>query len=77
MYRAIQQAIVNLENNLTIAEIKDLLENDQSFLCGEYRPDFSEKLESFSDEVGLIIGDITDGFWIALLCERYTKQSNH
>lgn len=78
MYELIQQSIAKLESKLTPAEIKDLLENDQSFLCSEYcpHPSYLEILDPFSDDVLLAVGDIVNNFWIALLYERYTKQSN-
>ena len=79
MYELIQQSIAKLESKLTLAEIKDLLENDQSFLCSEYCPHPSDLqiLDPFSDDVLLAVGDIVNDFWIALLRERYTKQCNH
>lgn len=75
-YEHIQQALDKVQATLSKEELEELLEENQSYLCAEFRPEFSDEFEvaliTLNDEDTTAILDTVDNFWIYIL-NQYVK----
>lgn len=70
-FRNIFEAQERVLKNLSMSELKELLNEDQSYLCAEYRPEFSERLSkvfnNLDEDSRSEILDALDDMWITIL----------
>lgn len=75
-YEHIQQALDRVQATLSKEELEELLQENQSYLCAEFRPEFSDSLghtlETLSNETNVAILDALDDFWLFIL-NQYVK----
>lgn len=75
-YEHIQQALDKVQATLSKEELKELLQENQSYLCAKFRPKFSnefeEAVDSLDDDGIDAIMTTVDSFWIYTL-NRYVK----
>lgn len=75
-YEHIQQALDKVQATLSKEELEELLQENQSYLCAEFRPEFSNCLEdtidSLDDDGIEVIMTTVDNFWIYIL-NQYVK----
>lgn len=75
-YKHIQQALDKVACTLSKEELEELLQENQSYLCSEFRPEFSNWFEDTLDtlddgSIEAIMATI-DNFWIFIL-NQYVK----
>lgn len=79
MYQSIEKSLKKVDETLSFKELFDTLENDQSYLCAEFRPTFPKKVElilhSLSEVDRTLLLDAFDDYWIALL-QLYLEYKN-
>lgn len=70
-YEHIQQALDKVQATLSKEELEELLQENQSYLCAEFRPEFSDKLSvavgNMDDSQQLAVIDSIDDLWIYIL----------
>lgn len=70
-YENIQQALDKVQATLSKKELEELLQENQSYLCAEFRPEFSDSLghtlETLSNETNVYILDALDTLWLFIL----------
>lgn len=75
-YENIQQALDKIQATLSKEELKKLLQENQSYLCAEFRPKFSDEFEDVLDSLDDVEIDVVmttvDNFWIYIL-NQYVK----
>lgn len=75
-YEHIQQALDKVQVALSKEELEELLQENQSYLRSEFRPEFSDELKTaignMSDDYQLAVIDAMDDFWIYTL-NQYVK----
>lgn len=71
----VKKAIDTIEAENSVDEIVDMLHDNHSHLFAEYRPDLSDELQNvtakLSDDEAVILQDVLDGMFLALMLERY------
>lgn len=75
-YKSIQQALDKVQATLSKEELEELLQENQSYLCSEFRPEFSDEFEDALDslddgEIDAVMTTV-DNFWIYIL-NQYVK----
>lgn len=75
-YNNIKIAFRKAKEELAYYDLQELLSENQSYLCSEYRPEFSDSLghtlETLSNETNVVILDALDTFWLFIL-NQYVK----
>lgn len=75
-YESIQQALDKVQATLSKEELEELLQENQSYLCSEFRPKFSgefeDALDSLADDEIDVVMTTVDNFWIYIL-EQYAE----
>lgn len=75
-YEHIQQALDRVQATLSKEELEELLQENQSYLCAEFRPEFSDSLghifQTLNNETAVAVLDDLDTFWLFIL-NQYVK----
>lgn len=70
-FKNIYEAKERVLKNLSFEELKELLNEDQSYLCAEYRPEFTERLSNvfnnLDEDSRSEVLDALDDTWITIL----------
>lgn len=70
-YENIQQALDKVQATLSKEKLEELLQENQSYLCAEFRPEFSnwfeDTIDSLDDDGIEVIMTTVDNFWIYIL----------